>query len=222
MSLVILTLEPNATDMFTSSWGRGTREVQFPTVDQLPPAVVCHVCVAEGVGAQFVPLFPPQSPTDVPVHVGVPPQVMSWQSTLVRVTAAAVMVRGVPTVSDLNSILLTTVFPVTVTVPETVTVPLRFSTPAVDAGPVCVRFAMEQAGTVAVVVPLKFSDAPFRFVTVSESVTVEPEKVNVPVLAVTTPAARVRIVPDAWFSVTMLLPRVNTPPPWDNQAAETA
>src|SRR5262245_33713148 len=100
MSAVTVWFAENAALITTSSWHRGTRLVQA-FVDQVPPDVPDHVCVAEGV--KVMPELPPQSP-DFPVmadksQLPAPAPVMSLKSALLTDTEAAVIVLAVPRVS---------------------------------------------------------------------------------------------------------------------------
>jgi hypothetical protein len=129
---------PNAQSIYTSSCGKGTRDVQFAISVQKPPSAV-NQCWSAGV-VNVIPELPPQSP-ELPViadrfQLPAPAPVISAKSAFVTVTVAAERDRAVPNVLLAIRTRLVALFPFIVKVPVTVTLVERFNTPNWLAGPV--------------------------------------------------------------------------------------
>ena len=125
----------NASSMYTSSCGRGTREVQLAAVDQEPPSAFCQcwsAAVVKAASPRAFMVLPPQLPEPraaaLMSQVAAPAPVMSWKSALEMLMAAAVMVRAVPTMLENTSTRLVAVaLLLTVKVPEQVTSPPKLN-----------------------------------------------------------------------------------------------
>lgn len=88
-------------------------------------------------GVNVILLLPPTSPSDVPVHgIVAPAAVISLKSTFVSETAAAVIVRGVPSVLERQPNLTPDDRPVIVSVPVTVKLAAKFGSLAFVVMPV--------------------------------------------------------------------------------------
>ena len=125
--------------------------------DQSPLFALVQCCVVAVVNAAapraFIE-FPPQSPVypaaaDISQEAA-PAPVMSLKSTLSIVTAAAVIVRAVPTIVELTSTLFILEFPVIVSVHVTVVFALNVATSVLVAVPSSVRFANVNAHVISV------------------------------------------------------------------------
>lgn len=148
--------------IMTLSWGSGTRLVQLPALDQLPPAPVL-VWVA-GASKVILALLPSEFPIEVPVQgMAAPVADMSLKSTFVKDTAPALTVAGEPIAKDCTCTRLTALLPVTVRVPVmTVLPPLNCRASILLAAPIRVRLAqVKLLATAAVLAPVRVIEPPF-------------------------------------------------------------